>query len=502
MTDSRLAPSASPLITRLSLLGVLGLGLLFRLPGLRWGLPLKFAHIDESVVIHYSMRIVAGALNPEFYDYPGFFLYLLAGLFRISATLHGVFGGAGMAELAGLYYAGSADFFTLTARVLTVGFALLTIGLTFRMGRRHGGAWVGVGAASLLAVNALHVRQSHYGTVDVAAAFFTLWAMDKILEFGASRRVRDGGEAAFLVGLAAATKYYPGILFTPLVLLPWGARHERPVYASAVVVLLTAAGFFCGSPFTFLAGGEFAARFAHLAPKIVGVPALSAFFIPTLANLWRNAGPVPVVAGVLGMGVFLSKKGVWRLMAVLWLTLFGFLGLWRGQSPHYSLALYPPLFLFAFRAVDRIPRRGPAVMPWFTAILLALAVPSALREVRIARATDTRLLAGQWVRENVPPGSKILRFAHTPEFNAGDPFSVVVDFTNRRLANASGDWEKTRADLTPFDGLLYSSFDPENDPVLGVLNKNLRLIHRESGLPPRFPHHPQVTLFAGPGRVR
>ncbi|MBL0058209.1 MAG: glycosyltransferase family 39 protein [Elusimicrobia bacterium] len=502
MTASRLPISVSPWITRLSLLGALGLGLLFRWPGLRWGLPLKFAHIDEAVVIHYSMRIVAGALNPGFYDYPGFFLYLLAGLFRILGTLHGVLGGAGMDELAGLYYAGSADFFTLAARALTVGFALLTIGLTFSMGRRRGGAWVGFGAASLLAVNALHVRESHYGTVDVAAAFFTLWAMDRILDFGLSRRVRDGGEAAFLVGLAAATKYYPGILFAPLVLLPWWARHERPVYASAVVSLLTAAGFFCGSPFTLLAGGEFAARFAHLAPKIVGVPNSSAVILPTLANLWRNAGPAALGAGVLGIGYALAEKGVWRLLSVLWLTLFAFLGLWRGQAPHYSLALYPPLFLFAFRAAERIPRRGPAVMPLFAAILLALSVPSSLREVRIARATDTRLLAGKWVRENVPPGSKILRFAHTPEFNAGDPFSVSVDFTNRRLANASTNWEKTRDDILSFDGILYSSFDPENDPVLGVLNKNLVVVHRESGFPPRFPHHPQVTLFAGPGRVR
>lgn len=46
-----------------------------------WGLPLKYAHIDESVVSFYAMRIASGVFNPGFYDYPGLFLNLLAGFF-------------------------------------------------------------------------------------------------------------------------------------------------------------------------------------------------------------------------------------------------------------------------------------------------------------------------------------------------------------------------------------------------------------------------------------
>ncbi len=302
MIASRAPFLKSSLLTGLSLWGTVGLALLFRLPGIKWGLPLKYAHIDESVVIHYSLRIVAGALNPDFYDYPGFFLYLLAGLIRLSALVHGWIYGTGLEALVEGYVAGDPTFFTLTARGLTVAFALLTVAFTFSVGHRLGRRAVGFGAAVLLAVNTLHIRSSHYGLIDVAACFLTLLAMDKIVRFGVTQRMRDGAVAAFLVGLAAGTKYYPGVLILPLAFLPFVGKHSRPFRTFFVLGAMSFAGLFAASPFTVLSLGEFVSRFNHLAPKIVGLPAHSAPFIPTIVNLWQNAGPVALLAGVVGLG--------------------------------------------------------------------------------------------------------------------------------------------------------------------------------------------------------
>jgi uncharacterized integral membrane protein (TIGR00697 family) len=105
-------------------------------------------------------------------------------------------------------------------------------------------------------------------------------------------------------------------------------------------------GLFLGSPFTVLSAGEFVSRFNHLAPKIVGVPSHSTPFLPTIVNLWQNAGPVVFLVGGMGLVFSLLEKGAWRIYAVLWLTLFIFLGFWSHQPPHYGLALYPPPFAF------------------------------------------------------------------------------------------------------------------------------------------------------------
>jgi hypothetical protein len=54
-----------------------------RLWALDWAFPLKKGHIDEAVVVFYSLRAAAGNLNPDgFFDYPGLFLYALAALFK------------------------------------------------------------------------------------------------------------------------------------------------------------------------------------------------------------------------------------------------------------------------------------------------------------------------------------------------------------------------------------------------------------------------------------
>lgn len=478
------------------------MALLFRLPGIQWGLPLKYAHIDESVVIHYSLRIVAGALNPDFYDYPGFFLYLLAGLIRLGALFHGWIFGAGLEDLVGAYLAGDPTFFTLTARGLTIAFALLTVAFTFSVGLRRSRWGVGLGAALLVAVNALHIRSSHYGTIDVAACFFTLWAMDKIVEFGMTQRVRDGAVAAFLVGLGAATKYYPGILILPLALLPFVGKHSRPFRMVSVLAAMSISGLFVGSPFTVLSAGEFLSRFNHLAPKIVGVPGHSILFLPTIVNLWQNAGPVALLLGGLGLGLAFWKKGAnapWRLLAILWLTLLTFLGFWNLQMPHYGLALYPPLFLFGIHAADQIPWRRPLPVFLLTGVLIAFALPSAVREIRYLQRPDTRLQTADWVRGNIPPGSKILRFSHTPDFKRSDPFQITVDFTDKRLeffGQGRKEQEEGIKSLREFNYFIISGVDSNAGETSNLIDQSFVLLKRFSDPPPSGYHNPVVSVYA------
>ncbi len=503
MTTPRAFFFDSPLVTRLSFWGTLGLALLFRLLGITWGLPLKFAHIDESVVIHYSLRIVDGALNPDFYDYPGFFLYLLAGLFRLGATIHGWITGAGLDALISAYEAGDPTFFTLTARGLTVAFALLTVGFTYSVGLRRGRRAVGFGAAALIAVNALHIRSSHYGLIDVAACFFTFVAMDKIVQFGLTQDVRDGSMAAFLVGLAAATKYYPGILIVPLGLLPFVGKHPHALRIFSILAAMSFLGLFLGSPFTVLSAGEFVSRFNHLAPKIVGVPSHSTPFLPTIVNLWQNAGPVVFLVGGMGLGFSLLEKVAWRIYAVLWLTLFIFLGFWSHQPPHYGLALYPPLFLFGFHGVDRIPWRRPWPVLILAGLLVVLAFPSAVREVRYLRRPDTRLQAADWVRRNIPPGSKILRFSHTPDFKRSDPFQVVVDFTDERLKRMNQgqkELEEGVQALHGFDFILVSGDSLNTIDKSDFFDQSFSLLNRISDPPASGFHNPVIRIYASGNR--
>jgi hypothetical protein len=263
-------------------------------------------------------------------------------------------------------------------------------------------------------------------------------------------------------------------------------------------MMLAAAGggFFLGSPFTLLSLGDFFGRFAHLAPKIVGVPGRSFPYAPTVVHLWREAGPAFFVAGLGGLVLSLREGGDGRWMGILFLTLFIFLGFWAVQSPHYSLALYPLLALFALRFVERLARGRRALAVGLTAVLVAFSIPATLRELRYLGTRDTRLAAGDWVRANVPAGSRLLRFAHTPEFTPRDPYVVKVDFKNEALQDIEREFSNPEGLFQGRDCVIYSSYSRENDPVVEALESRMKLIHREAGPPPRFPHHPVVFVFS------
>ncbi len=82
---------------------VLALALRFWFLG--WGMPLRHAHIDESVVVFYTVQLLTGGGNHGvFFDYPGFFLYGLAAVFRGALWMGRLFaGGPGAAQAVEAY---------------------------------------------------------------------------------------------------------------------------------------------------------------------------------------------------------------------------------------------------------------------------------------------------------------------------------------------------------------------------------------------------------------
>jgi hypothetical protein len=252
--------------------------------------------------------------------------------------------------------------------------------------------------------------------------------------------------------------------------------------------------FTLGSPSTLLAFPEFASRFQHLFPKIVGTPGGTFPFVSTVPLLFTGLGGLSFLLALVGGAWALREKGYWSAVTLGVLFLFLFIGSWRGQAAHYGLGLYPPLFLLACRGMARLGTRHRkwAGVLWSAAFVLAL-FPT-VRELRYIGSEDARLTAGRWVREHIAPGRKILRLAHTPEFSPRDPYSVKVDFVNQTVAGLTPGKEIS-PEIQNYDCLIYSSFHPQQDPVLEGLKSQLLLLHSVEDRPPRFPHHPAVFVF-------
>ncbi len=152
----------------------------------------------------------------------------------------------------------------LVGRGLSALFDSLTLLVVFLIGKRWGGALLGLFAAALLALVPLHIQQAHFFVVDTFAAFFvtaTFWALCFLSptqpppageEFSPPSG-RGRGRAILLAGLffgAAAACKISALLFGPIVVLAalfsigdW--RKWRKIAGGAFAVFLLLFVAFC-----------------------------------------------------------------------------------------------------------------------------------------------------------------------------------------------------------------------------------------------------------------
>ena len=176
------------------------------------------------------------------------------------------------------------------------------------------------------------------------------------------------------------------------------------------------------------------------------------------------------------------------MLCGVFLFLLLFFGAWSAQLPHYALPLYPLLFLAAGRALSESGRFQRVLPVGLLALLLAVTLPGSIRFLKMISTPDTRLNALAWAREALPSGSRVLRFAHTPEFSSRDPFQVTVDWENHRLEKGAGGLSKPRGSIT-------SSTPPIPRPTIRRPRpcRGVSACSGGSTIRPRlFPHDPAV----------
>jgi 4-amino-4-deoxy-L-arabinose transferase-like glycosyltransferase len=470
---------------------------LLRVWALNWALPLKKAHIDESVVIFYTMRFFTGDLNPHvFFDYPTLFLYILGAVFSLlflAGKAVGVF--SGLDQFAGMFLYGDSTALYLSARLVSAAMGIATVYAVYKLGKENAGS--GLIPALLLAFLPMHVLHSHYATVDVAGVFFLTVSFIYLARFVKGESAADFYKGAFLIGLAAAVKYYPALFFAPVAAF---AAFKKPKQALTACGLALS-GFLIGCPFAALDFKAFSLRFADRFGYIIwgGDSVSQAFAFQPLHVLSLLSGvltlPLAVLtaAGVAALFIYSKER---RRAALLWIlppaVYILFISTWKIVSPHYLLPAVPFLLIAAVRGLGSLPAvaRGRFLQAALAIAALALPVFQSIRADAVLSREDTRLAAYRWAAANIPPGSKILRLPYTPEFGPRDPFLVRVD------------WEGKSTGFPP--AVIYRSFDY----VITSGFSNAPYSEWEKGLSEYYAvkykndaaefapfHHPRITIY-------
>ena len=408
------------------------LGAAFRFYGLGWGAPYFHFHIDEHTVFGYadalSRDTKAAAHMPKFFMYSPFPMYLLNAIVAVhNALVHRL-------DLA---VPRDQVTYLLLGRTISATLGVATIPLAAAIARRVSGRRAGVFAAFLLAAAVIHLRESHFFSLDISMTFFTVLGLHFAMRIVERGDVAGEAGAALAFGLGIASKYSAAFL-APVIavaelLSPRAPRTLTPVQPGAWLrVAVRAAATIAAGLAIFLALDWLVIRYfdkfqddiktwvidplsgtskPEWIAQFADVDAVPYWFTNLL---WWSLGPALEICGLAGVVWLLAVRrerlailaGLFPI--VYWLSA----GKTATVAPfiRYTVPLAPPLAIAAAAlCADLIGRprwrtAGIAV----TALVIGTTALWAVAYMNVYRQPDSRLVASAWITQNIPADSKIL----------------------------------------------------------------------------------------------
>lgn len=418
---------------RVLLGGIIVVAALVRFYGLDFGLPHTQARPDETHIIEAARLMLSGRW-PKFYDYPWLYIAVLSVLY-VGYYVWGAAAGwfDSLAAMVASWPAYWPPFF-LISRAFSAACGTLTVLVVYRLARRLWGEAAGLVAALFMALAFIHVRDSHFGTTDIALTLFIVASVAWLTEAHLSGSQRTFALAGALGGLGAAIKYNAVILAAVIAAsyvlhvataADWRRAWKDPRLLSYGVPFALA--FAIGIPFVFFDYANFQHAMVELQSSMAhGDPRLG------LANGWVHhftqslrygAGLPLLAAGVAGSVLLvLRSPAVSVLVLTFPITYFAVAGSIRNLYFRYAIPIVPFLCLAAaylvIEAVNAAARRNwPRLTPrgahTLTAVTaLALIASSAIdvwRFDRIIGRADSRVLVAQFIAEHAARGATVVQ---------------------------------------------------------------------------------------------
>jgi MFS family permease len=313
-------------------------------------------------------------------------------------------------------------------RFASAAAGLVTVYLTYELGRQLYGRRAGLIAALLLAVMPYHVVVSRQVLLDGPMTMFATLTLLLLVRYVLSGRpawLYATGAAMGLTFLAKETSIV--LLFAIyafLALTPELRVRVRDLAISIGAMALVIAPF----PLSLLLAGHAGTGESYLTWQLFRRPNHDWLFYPS--NVPEMVGPLVLVVAVAGL-VLLRKTASWpERLLVCWIAVpVVFFQLWPVKGFQYLLPVAVPLAVLAARVLVR-GRAGLAV----ALVCLSLLVPTVDRIVSKEERTvlagaggvPAGREAGEWIDSHVPEGATFMTI--------GPSMANLVQFYGRREA--------------------------------------------------------------------
>lgn len=408
-------------------------GFYFRTFNINWDNNYYF-HPDERAIIMYTSPLklplsigeffsTQSPLNPHFFAYGNFPLYLL----KLSGVL------ASFIDPAFAVYGGLHIIGRLISALADTGTIIIVFAIASLLFSKKAGLF----AAFFYAASVFPIQLSHFFAVDTMLTFFMTTTLLCILSFIKSPAHGKLLVIGILTGFALATKI-SALILLPLILLGLAITfyHNRKVQISKYILPLFIAAvaaalvFFVTQPYTAIDFSTFIEQ-TTLQSQMGKNPFIFPYTlqyvgkIPYFYELKNIAlfGQGLLLFIICTLGLILSirfiRKDLKKNLPVVFLVSFGAIyfivfGKFAVGWMRYMLPMYPILATFGgyfcLLVIQKVPKKlltnyvaRKSLLLLF--ILLFLIYPFSF--LSIYSKTSTRIQASDWINNTIPPGSTL-----------------------------------------------------------------------------------------------
>ena len=411
----------------LALIAILAVAGIVRYWALNFGLPDLWCRPDENQIA----GIITSPLrffHPGRFNYPSLYKYIvlsLYGLYYLFVLIADRY--ISIEDFIKRFLMDPAPFY-LIARSLTAFLGTMTVFIVYKISKNLFDRRSALISSLFMSLAYLHVRDSHFGVADVPMTFFIMLAMLFLVNSYNRKDLKNYVLAGIFAGLAASTKYAGILLVVPMCIvhiLNITSKKDLKITAfldkRMIFFLISMGGaFLLGTPFALLDFSKFVSDLLFESGYLNyghGIILSRGWSYHLWFSLFFGLGGSLWFASLLGIGI-LAKTDVKKafLLCSFPLAYYIFIGKGYNVLVRYSVPLIPFLCMTASifiiflsnRLTAGFKRSTNSIVTYSLAILIIL--PSACNIIRFDRLLgekDNRLIAAEWINENLAQGSSI-----------------------------------------------------------------------------------------------
>lgn len=401
--------------TKITLLIIILIAAFFRFFNLNWDLG-HFFHPDERNIANAVSQLqLFSQMDPKFYAYGGFVIYLYKFTADILVTL-----------LHNPNIAHDWGWINIIGRSYSAFFSTLTIIPLFFLSSKLFNKYVGFLAAIFYAVTVSSIQTAHFSTTENLLTFLITLITCLAIIFYEHPTLKKSLLIGVIVGIAVATKT-TGISFVVAPFLALSilfVKKKLSITKSASYLLLIAiSGFltFCiFSPYTFLNFSKFMESMHYENSVVLGTNPVvytlqflhTPLYLFQLKNtLWQlGIFAIAALVGTVVTTVKEIRKKHWLFIIFISFPIlyFIYVGSWYTKFNRYMIPIFPFIIICGANLLYLITKRYHRLGRIIIGLVILASGLYATAFLSIYTREQTRISTSKWIYSHVPANSFIL----------------------------------------------------------------------------------------------